>query len=365
MTVKNPQDAPTGNARPTPLEAISSEIKKSHLALASQLQDLSAQLGLWSSPEERVAELLASHDDKILHTINEQEKFVRENLLTEIAAQRTATEAISQALMMLANLQSSVFNYGHVLPLIPQGPFTMRLYGDSRHVRTQVAKFVVQKFFVERGKKQLCFVQASAMAFNLFEEINSASDVPAHCLFHVNGPVAPLPLLFGQNNGRHSVVLFWGSIFDTHCASYLPHSTDENAEAELKKLFTRSDEPLKTLFLTPRYITPDGRIFYERLESVHFVNSMAEELVRRNDTEIIVLATGDRVTSSVEAIPGEVRPLGALDDVLRRQPQKLTYVVSHPNQETPSFVSDLRQRIGKLWWQDMTQAWMDVPATGS
>jgi hypothetical protein len=184
--------------------------------------------------------------------------------------------------------------------------------------------------------------------------------VPKHCLFHVNGPVAALPLQFGHNNGKHCVVPFWGSIFDANCAAYIPPSSDERALEELRLLFQREKDPLNLVFLSPRYMTPDAQIFYEKLETVHFVDEIADALKDRDGTHIVVMLPGERLVPSVDKIPQEFQGFHALNQILRNHADKLTYVISDVRYSLPDFAACLRQQVGKLWWQDSGLQWHDV-----
>jgi hypothetical protein len=304
------------------------------------LEDLTAEIALTLPYQE----LITKHDDKILHALNEHTKNMRDSVLIQL-------ESLTQSTASIAHHQNLVVKWGQIAPMIPSQPFVNRLFSDSLNDKLEVAKFVVQKFFVDRATKQMCFFQASAMAYHFFTVLDSFPHVPTHCLFHVNGPVALLPVLFGRSNGRHSLVPFWGSIFDTHCGACLPPSGDEAAFRALKDLFLRAHEPLHIAFLTPRYITPDGRVFYERLESVHFVDAIEESILQRPDTEIVVLATGDRLMRSTDEIPENHRQLVALQEILETQPQQLTYVLTSPKYPANTVAVTLKERAGKVFWQ--------------
>ena len=220
-----------------------SDIRKEFADLRREIDNVIAQVGMQTDTQKLMSEL----DDKILHVVNEHQKSTDGTMamLSEIVArQELALSHVYYQLAEINRVQSQLNHLGHVAPLIPVGPFCSRLLGEERHARSEVAKHVVQKYFVEPSKKQNCFVQASSLAFDLFRHIDILDGVTHYCLFHVNGPVAALPLQFGHNNGKHCVVPFWGAIFDTSCAAYIPPSSDEKAIEELRKLFQRPKDPL-------------------------------------------------------------------------------------------------------------------------
>ncbi|MBI1347119.1 hypothetical protein GC163_12615 [bacterium] len=258
----------------------------------------------------------------------------------------------------LKNLQNSMDtlcnnNAGRQHPafLIPQGSFLTRLNIDCAD-KGEVAKYVTEKWFVERGQRQNVFIQASSMVLPLAWYLEKAA--PSGSVIYTTSSVFHLPLLHSESRSRLQIYPFCGSEFDHDCAGWLIPQADQDALDALKALFTRTNGPLKTSFLTPIAIAPGG-VLYEKLGAAIIADaaSLAEE--------IVILSTGNRVCASLDEYKNRSSKayFGALSDLFGNKAEKITVVVSGCDKPLPEIAYVLRQSVGRLWW-NTSSGWVDV-----
>lgn len=260
---------------------------------------------------------------------------------------------LNQKIEELQARNAELLNFAQVNNLFPTGPFLTRFYTDHPREKQELAAYVVKKYFVERGTRQRCFIQASTTALHLGYCLAADVFVPSQSLIYTNSAVAHLPLLYERSAGKILVWPFCGQTFDPVCAGWLipPHDPAWNS---LSALFdgTRSAEPLKTAFIMPIAITPEG-LFFERNDTAMFADAIAMA------EEVVVLATSDRVFADRSQFSVTRSYTPALGNVLVQQADKITYVIAGPAAPQPDIAKQLRQRVGKVLWQS-DSGWSEV-----
>ncbi len=246
----------------------------------------------------------------------------------------------------LREQQVGLIQNGQLFSMVPASPFIQRLYQEHYYEKWHVGKFAAQRFFGELKWGSRCFVQSSTIAHYLMMHVDSNPSIDGSCLIYTNSAVAPIPLLFGRTMSRHSIWPFRGHLFDNACGGWLLPTNDQLAIDALRELFRRKDWPLDTVFITPRYITPSDGFFFEREEAAFLATVLATEA-----KNVVILCLGDRVKASRQELPNGSPAFPALERVLAESREKITAVISWPQQEVLPICTQIKNAVGKLHWQ--------------
>lgn len=272
----------------------------------------------------------------------------------DIAVKDAVLEPLNRLAEVIAGMQQQqqhFMNYSVVNGLVPSGPFLSRFHGDHPDQKRSLSSYVASTFFSQRRTPQRCFIQASSTTLHLTQTLDSDPTVPDRCLIYTNSAVAHLPLLFSRSNGKHTIWPFCGKSFDPICAGWqIPNDDTESFDA-LRNLFERKQEPLKTAYLMPVFVTPDQVVFYEKSEAAQFANVLATA------EEVVVLTVGNRILESEGLLHSQDfmhhKFYPALQNVAR---EKIKLVVAMPECEIPPFAKKFTENFGEVHWQS-TKGW--------
>jgi len=287
--------------------------------------------------------------DAILEPINDLSHTVRDLSST--------VRDLSTTIQSLVKQQAQFMGFAVDNGFVPSGPFLERFHNDHPQEKKSIASFATKNFFSKRSTPQRCFIQGSSLALHLTYAIDADPDVPDGTVIHTNSAVAHLPIVYGQSNGRVHIWPVTTKAFDAVCAAWeIPPGDPEKASEYLKSLFTRDKDALKMAFLMPIYVTPTEGIFYERHGAAAFADLLANA---KDDVEVIVLATGNRVVPHKALLPSDRMFYPALRSRLADKTRKLTLVVSAPAAEQPPQAAELAQSFNTIYWESST-GWQQV-----
>jgi len=218
-----------------------------------------------------------------------------------IMAHREKSMAAAHAHCASAARQSVDFligalaNAGKRQPMAPpeifSGPLRTRYRGDHPLDKEALARYVADTFFAERV---CCFIQASTAAIYLGEQLRKRG-VHEKSLFVTNSAIFPLTIL--QNDAKYAVYTLCGPGYHEECGAWLAPEQDESAYSYLKGNFKRSVDPLTVAFITPRAITFDSGIYFERDESAWLARTLMEL-----SPKVVLMTTADRIFHKSEDV---------------------------------------------------------------
>jgi hypothetical protein len=230
---------------------------------------------------------------------------------------------------------------------LPQSALWYHYVRDAFREKAAIADYVSRNFLKSELRS---FVQASTTAIHLGRYFGTNHSLST--LFYTNSIVFPCTVL--QENAFHQVYTFCGPIYDQLCGGWLFPLDDSRTAGELRKLFTRQEDPLTTAFLMPTAMKVDSGAFYMRAEAA----AMARILIAEAK-HIIIMAPGPRLYGPGDDLPPDQSWNCAWGPDWKGLQKNVSLIISGiPNRGNLHEILRLFEEHGlEIHWQDVSGGW--------